>query len=84
MRWLRKMLATVEPGGRVLDVGCGNGLPATREMARDHSAIGIDISTEQVERARRNVPRAEFIQGDLSEVKTTAQTLELKRKRRHT
>lgn len=68
MRWLRKLLAAVEPGGRVLDVGCGNGLPATREIARDHSAIGIDISGEQVERARKNVPDAEFVQGDLSEV----------------
>jgi ubiquinone/menaquinone biosynthesis C-methylase UbiE len=28
MRWLAKLLAQIEPGRAVLDVGCGNGVPA--------------------------------------------------------
>ena len=58
MRWLRELLARVEPGERVLDVGCGNGIPATREIALAHQAVGVDISAAQIERARENVPDA--------------------------
>ena len=54
LRWLRDLLSRVKPGSRVLDVGCGNGIPATREIARLHEAIGIDISSAQIERATAN------------------------------
>ena len=60
------MIAAVDAGERVLDVGCGNGIPATREMARRHAVVGLDISSEQIRRARENVPAAEFIHGDLA------------------
>ena len=68
IRWLRELLAQVEPGERVLDVGCGNGIPATREIALAHEAVGIDISAAQIERARENVPDAEFVHSDLTEI----------------
>jgi predicted TPR repeat methyltransferase len=71
LRWLRDMLAHVTPGARVLDVGCGNGIPATREIARQHEAIGIDISNAQIERATRNVRTAAFKRADLMEVEFT-------------
>lgn len=44
MRRLAKLLARIEPGGAVLDVGCGNGVPATRAMSERFHATGIDIS----------------------------------------
>jgi len=68
LRWLRELLFEVQEGAWVLDVGCGNGLPATREIARRHHAIGVDISRAQIERARGNVPAARFLRGDLMEV----------------
>ena len=71
LRWLRDMLARVTPGARVLDVGCGNGIPATREIAGQYKAIGIDISSAQIERATRNVPTAAFKRADLMEVEFT-------------
>ncbi|RSN55650.1 methyltransferase domain-containing protein [Actinomadura sp. WAC 06369] len=48
---LAGMLA-IEPGARLLDVGCGVGEPAAR-LVRDHgiTAVGISISKRQVERA---------------------------------
>jgi SAM-dependent methyltransferase len=55
-------------GSRILDIGCGNGVPATQELARRHEVTGVDISEEQVARARRNVPTAAFVCGDAREV----------------
>jgi len=68
LAWLAKLLDGVPEGARVLDLGCGNGVPATRAMAQRHAATGVDVSGAQVERARRNVPEAEFVHADLSEV----------------
>jgi SAM-dependent methyltransferase len=65
MRWLAKLLGQIEPGAAVLDVGCGNGVPATRAISERFAATGIDISAAQVERARENVPGARFLHGDL-------------------
>ena len=68
MRWLNKLLERVGPDAKVLDVGCGNGVPATRAIAAGHRAVGVDVSSAQIERAERNVPNAEFIRADLSEL----------------
>jgi cyclopropane fatty-acyl-phospholipid synthase-like methyltransferase len=65
---VRAFVAGLPQGSRILDVGCGNGLPATRELALRHDVTGVDISREQIARARANVPAATFICGDVSEV----------------
>jgi SAM-dependent methyltransferase/dienelactone hydrolase len=65
MRWLRKVLAELRPESRVLDLGCGSGIPATREIARVHDVVGVDVSARRIELARRNVPGAEFIHDDI-------------------
>src|SRR5918994_1207754 len=65
---VRAFAADLPQGSRVLDIGCGNGVPATRELALKHSVTGVDISEEQIARARANVPTATFIRGDAREV----------------
>ena len=64
----RAFAADLPRGSRILDVGCGNGLPATRELALSHEVTGVDISEQQIARARSNVPTATFIVGDVREV----------------
>jgi cyclopropane fatty-acyl-phospholipid synthase-like methyltransferase len=68
LKRVRAFAADLPQGSRVLDVGCGNGLPATRELALSHEVTGVDISDEQIARARSNVPKATFIRGDVHEV----------------
>lgn len=72
LRRLRELLALVPAGGIVLDLGCGNGLPVLREIARRHVAVGADISAEQVRRARANVPEATVLHADMSELELEA------------
>lgn len=67
LRRLRELLADVPAGGAVLDLGCGNGLPALREISRRHAATGLDVSKVQAERARENVPDATVIHADMAE-----------------
>jgi SAM-dependent methyltransferase len=66
---LRDLLRRLPPNARVLDLGCGSGLPATRAIvAEGYSAVGVDVSLEQLGRARRNVPEAEFIHASALDV----------------
>ena len=60
------LLDRLDEGARVLDLGCGSGIPTTRRLARKFQVTGVDISEKQVERARKNVPTAEFICADMA------------------
>ncbi|MGH2378273.1 MAG: class I SAM-dependent methyltransferase [Candidatus Limnocylindria bacterium] len=64
--WLDLIEQRVEPGARVLDLGCGCDVPATRRLARRYAVTGIDISPVQVTRARELVPEATFICADMT------------------
>lgn len=67
-RMLDAFLARADDGGRVLDVGCGAGVPSTALLVERFEVTGVDISREQIARARRNVPQASFIQGDIAQI----------------
>jgi SAM-dependent methyltransferase len=69
IEWIRDLDARLPDGADVLDVGCGRGVPVTRELARRHSVTGVDISGVQIELARHHVPEASFIQADVMELK---------------
>ena len=67
MRRLRAVLAELPPESPVLDVGCGNGIPALAAIAERHQATRVDISPVQAERASENVPGARVEHGDIAE-----------------
>ena len=55
--------------GRVLDLGCGTGIPYARHLVETgFDVMGVDLSEEMVKVASRNVPRAEFAQLSMSEI----------------
>jgi SAM-dependent methyltransferase len=64
---LKRFIEALPEKAPVLDIGCGGGVPVTAALARRGSAIGVDISGVQIEQARRRVPEAEFLQGDIME-----------------
>lgn len=62
IKWLRSQLPN---RAHVLDIGCGSGLPVTRELAKRFHVTGVDISAEQIRRARQNVRHADFLHSDI-------------------
>lgn len=67
-RWLEKLLGQLPPDSSLLDLGCGSGDPAGILIARQHRLTGVDVSQEQVRRARRNVPSGNFLHADAASV----------------
>jgi SAM-dependent methyltransferase len=66
--WLRDLDARLPDGAEVLELGCGRGVPVTRELARRHRVVGVDISAVQIELARHHVPEASFVHDDAAEL----------------
>ena len=67
--WLGELITRLPQRARVLDLGCGAGLPVARELAaRGFDVVGVDGSARQIEMARRNVAGSEFIQADITTV----------------
>jgi cyclopropane fatty-acyl-phospholipid synthase-like methyltransferase len=68
-RWLRQMIARLPQRARVLDLGCGAGLPVARVLAaQGFQVVGVDGSARQIELAVANVPEGQFILADMTEV----------------
>ena len=69
LRWLETLSASLPSCARILDLGCGAGVPLAPFLAdRGHHIIGVDGSARQIELARRNELRAEFMVADMTTV----------------
>ena len=66
--WLDDLVARLPEGARVVELGCGGGTPETAVLAERFRVTGVDLSAEQLRRARERVPRAGFLHADLTEV----------------
>lgn len=58
----------VPPAGKVIDLGCGAGLPFTALLAETFNVTGVDFSKRQLELAKENVPDASLVQSDMTQV----------------
>ncbi len=59
------LAAALPVGGRVLDLGCGDGFLVDRLHARGHRAadlLGLDLSADELARARARLPTAGWLQ----------------------
>ncbi|RCV53380.1 class I SAM-dependent methyltransferase [Marinitenerispora sediminis] len=67
LAWAAELRARLPARARVLDAGCGNGIPVAADLsAHGHAVTGVDVSGVQVARARRLVPGARFVRADLT------------------
>ncbi|WP_406328071.1 methyltransferase domain-containing protein [Streptomyces sp. NBC_00203] len=64
------LIASLPAGSRVLDLGCGTGVPTARQLTdADFEVVGVDLSGGMVKLAREYVPDATFHQLDLADLR---------------
>jgi ubiquinone/menaquinone biosynthesis C-methylase UbiE len=63
---LQELVQRLPQGAKVLDAGCGAGVPVTRILSQSFDVIGVDFSEEQIRLARELVPEAEFVCQDIT------------------
>lgn len=67
-KYLEILHGLLPPQSKILDVGCGGGVPIDKFfLDKGHEVIGIDISEAQIALAKKHVPSGTFIVEDMSE-----------------
>lgn len=58
--------ARLPAGSRILDAGCGNGVPITRALVEaGHEVVGLDTSAAMLARFRLNLPAVPVVRADV-------------------
>ena len=68
-RELGEFASLLLKNAKVLDVGCGDGVPVAQFLAESgFNVTGIDFSKNMLKLARKNVPKAKFLLKDMTEL----------------
>lgn len=68
LRYTQVLLDHAGRGRRLLDLGCGNGIPTTKILSQRYRVTGVDCSPVQITNAARAIPRGQFICADISDL----------------
>lgn len=74
--WLSEFCHLVPRGGRILELGCADGIPTAVELATNYQYIGVELSPVQAAAAQRNVPEGVFIVADMTQVSFPDESLD--------
>lgn len=67
---LLKFIKYLPKNSRVLDLGCGAGVPVSKFLADNrYKVTGIDFSDGMLRLARKNVPKAKFLKMDMTKLR---------------
>ncbi len=65
-RWIARFLSMVAPGARVLDIGCGSGVPIAGDiLAAGYAVTGIDSSPNLIAIYQERFPGAQWAVADM-------------------
>jgi ubiquinone/menaquinone biosynthesis C-methylase UbiE len=68
VRLLDELVRRLPAGAKVLDAGCGAGLPISQMLSEKFEVTGVDFSEAQIKLAKKNVPNATFICQDMTKL----------------
>ena len=73
---IHDFIELLAPKSKVLDAGCGAGLPIAKILAEQFDVIGVDFSEAQISLAKKNVPNAHFFCQDMIELDFPEESLD--------
>jgi SAM-dependent methyltransferase len=73
-RQLAALIPLLPTDSKVLELGCGCGVPVAQILSENFAVTGVDISPVQIERARSAAPQADFICADMTEINFPAKS----------
>jgi SAM-dependent methyltransferase len=68
VRLLDDLISRLPLHAKVLDAGCGAGFPITQILSERFDVTGVDFSEAQIELAKKNVPEANFLCRDMTQL----------------
>ncbi len=68
VRLLIEFMEQLPENARVLDAGCGAGIPISQMLSERFQVTGVDFSEAQIELAKQNVPNAQFLCQDMTKL----------------
>ena len=63
---LTPLIVRLPVGARVLDLGCGTGVPVAKALSGTCRVVGVDLSRGQLELARVQAPGVDLVMGDMT------------------
>ncbi len=68
LEWVEDLLGLLPEQPDILELGCGGAVESTLRMAARGRLTGVDISKEQLRRARARCPDASFVRADMTTI----------------
>lgn len=76
LAYVDRLLARLPDGATLLELGSGPGDPATRLLSQRLRVVGAELSSGQLALARRNAPRAAFVQADMTRLSVRPESVD--------